>query len=115
MTDDSWRELIGMTSRRHTRAHNILLKWADGDPITAGLPPFVTPIDELYVIEKVWPNTKALATAVSPEADGATYPLVWTHEYRRSAASSARHWGMATRPSTRTSSRSSSPAGSAGP
>jgi uncharacterized protein len=82
MTDDSWRELIGMTSRRHTSAHNILLKWAEGDPITAGLPPFVTPIDELYVIEKVWPNTKALATAVSPEADGATYPLVWTHEYR---------------------------------
>jgi uncharacterized protein len=81
MTDDSWRELIGMTSRRHTRAHNILLKWADGDPITAGLPPYVTPIDELYVIEKAWPNTKALATAVSPEADGATYPLVWTHEY----------------------------------
>ena len=81
MTDDSWRELIGMTSRRHTRSHNILLKWVDGDPITAGLPPFVTPIDELYVIEKVWPNTKALATGVSPE-DGATYPVVWTHEYR---------------------------------
>jgi hypothetical protein len=82
MTDDSWRELIGMTSRRHTRSHNILVKWVDGDPITAGLPPYVTPIDELYVIEKVWPNTKALATAVSPEADGSTYPIVWTHEYR---------------------------------
>ena len=84
MTNDGWRELIGMTSRRHTRAHNILLKWADGDPITAGLPPYVTPIDELYVIEKVWPNTKALATAVSPEPDGSTYPLVWTHEYKGS-------------------------------
>jgi hypothetical protein len=84
MTDDSWRELIGMTSRRHTRAHNILLKWAEGDPITDGLPPFVTPIDELYVIEKVWPNTKALATAVSPEAGNPTFPLVWTHEYRGS-------------------------------
>jgi uncharacterized protein len=81
MTNDGWRELIGMTSRRHTNAHNILLKWADGDPITAGLPPYVTPIDELYVIEKVWPNTKALATAVSPEPDGSTYPVVWTHEY----------------------------------
>ena len=45
---------------------------------------YVTPIDELYVIEKVWPNTKALATAVSPEADGSTYPLVWTHEYKGS-------------------------------
>jgi uncharacterized protein len=81
MTNDAWRELIGMTSRRHTRSHNILIKWIDGDPITDGLPPFVTPIDELYVIEKVWPNTKPLATAVSPE-DGATYPLIWTHDYR---------------------------------
>lgn len=81
MANDAWRELIGMTSRRHTRSHNILLKWAEDDPITAGLPPFVTPIDELYVIDKVWPVTKALATAVSPE-DGKTYPLVWTHDYR---------------------------------
>jgi hypothetical protein len=81
MTDDSWRELIGMTSKRHTRTHNILLKWIEGDPITAGLPPFVTPFDELYVIDKVWPGAKALATAVSPE-DGMTYPLVWTHDYR---------------------------------
>src|SRR5215204_2663911 len=84
MTDDSWRELIGVTSRRHTRAHNILLKWAEGDPITADLPPFVTPIDELYVLEKIWPGTKALATAVSPEEDHATYPVVWTHEYKGS-------------------------------
>jgi hypothetical protein len=83
MTNDSWRELIGMTSKRHTRPHNILLKWVAGDPITDGLPPFVTPIDELYVIDKVWPDTKPLATAVSPE-DGKTYPLVWTHEYRGS-------------------------------
>lgn len=81
MTDDSWRELIGMTSRRHTVAHNIALTWAVGDPITAGLPPFVTPIDELYVMEKVWPGTKPLATAVSPE-DGKSYPQVWTHEIR---------------------------------
>jgi type 1 glutamine amidotransferase len=45
------------------------------------LPPFVTPLDELYVIDKVWPGAKPLATAVSPE-DGKTYPLVWTHDYR---------------------------------
>lgn len=82
MTNDGWRELIGMTSRRHTAAHNIQLKWADGDPITAGLPPFVTPIDELYVIEKIWPGSKALATAVSPEEGHETYPVVWTHEYK---------------------------------
>ena len=81
MTNDGWRELIGMTSRRHTAEHNIQVRWLE-DPITAGLPPFVTPIDELYVIEKTWPDTKVLATAVSPDAGHETYPLVWTHEYR---------------------------------
>jgi type 1 glutamine amidotransferase len=37
-------------------------------------------VDELYVIEKLWPNATALATAVSPE-DRAEYPLVWTNLY----------------------------------
>lgn len=82
MTDDSWRELIGATSRRHTRSHNIAVKWAEGHPITDGLPPYVTPIDELYVIEKEWPGFTALATAVSPEEGHPTFPLVWTHDYR---------------------------------
>jgi hypothetical protein len=86
MTNDAWRELIGITSRRHTRSHNILVKWADNDRITAGLPPFVTPIDELYVVEKVWPGAKAIGTAVNAIDDGfqgpnETYPVVWTHEY----------------------------------
>ena len=86
MTNDAWRELIGITSRRHTRSHNVMLKWAENDPITAGLPPFVTPIDELYVVEKVWPGTKAIATAVNAVDKGVQgpneiYPVVWTHEY----------------------------------
>ena len=82
MTNDAWRELMGGTSRRHTRSHNIAVKWVEGDPITAGLPPFVTPIDELYVIDKEWAPFKALATAVSPEEGNPTFPIVWTHEYK---------------------------------
>ena len=39
-----------------------------------------TPMDELYVIEKLWPNSKALATSVS-EQDGKTYPVVWISQY----------------------------------
>ena len=86
MTNDAWRELIGITSRRHTPSHNITVKWADNDPITAGLPAFVTPIDELYVVEKVWPGAKAIGTAVNAVDNGfqgpnETYPVVWTHEY----------------------------------
>jgi type 1 glutamine amidotransferase len=88
MKNDAWRELIGVTSRTHTSSHNISLKWADNDPITAGLPPFVTPIDELYVIEKVWPGTKAIATALNDldnEFKGNTYPVVWTNDSRSNA------------------------------
>ena len=89
------------------------MKWADNDPITAGLPPFVTPIDELYVVEKVWPGTKAIATAVNAVDNGfqrpnETYPVVWTHEYRGTArAYSARLWDTRTKPGAPTSSRSS--------
>lgn len=84
MTDDSWRELIGADSRRHTPVHNIALSWAPGDPITDGLPPFVTPLDELYVIERQWPGFKALATAVSPEEGNPTFPVAWTYNYKGS-------------------------------
>ena len=37
-------------------------------------------MDELYVIDKLWPNAKALATSVS-ERDGKAYPVVWTNQY----------------------------------
>ena len=37
-------------------------------------------MDELYVIGKIWPTTKALATPVSEE-DGKTYPVIWTSDY----------------------------------
>ena len=35
---DFWRELIGVTSRRHTFAHPIKVAWNQDDPITRGLP-----------------------------------------------------------------------------
>jgi type 1 glutamine amidotransferase len=82
-TVDDWRELLGVTSRRHTAAHAIAVKWAPGnDPLVNGLKAdWTTPVDELYVIEKTWPNTKVLATAVSPEPGNAVYPVVWTNDY----------------------------------
>ncbi len=82
---DDWREFLGVTSRRHTPAHNISVKIAAPDePVMRGMKTdWITPVDELYVIEKVWPNTKALATAVSPE-DHKEYPLVWINQYNGS-------------------------------
>lgn len=101
---DPWREFLGVTTRHHTRAHNVAVKFTARDhSIVAGVPSsgapaapagaargfspsqplpetWSTPVDELYVIEKFWPGAKALATAVSPE-DQKEYPLVWVHEY----------------------------------
>jgi uncharacterized protein len=81
-TADDWREFLGVTTRRHTKAHNISVKIAARDhSIMQGFKEdWVTPVDELYVIEKFWPNSKALATAVSPE-DQKEYPLAWVSEY----------------------------------
>jgi type 1 glutamine amidotransferase len=83
VTIDDWRELLGVMSHRHTAAHPITVKWAaPEDPLVKGLKEdWTTPTDELYVIEKTWPNTKVLATAVSPEEGHATYPVVWTNDY----------------------------------
>jgi type 1 glutamine amidotransferase len=79
---DTWREFLGVTTRRHTRSHNISVKVAAKDhSIMKGFKEdWVTPVDELYVIDKFWPSSKALATAVSPE-DQKEYPLAWVSDY----------------------------------
>jgi type 1 glutamine amidotransferase len=41
---------------------------------------WVTPKDELYVIEKMWPGATPLATSVS-EADGKSYPVAWVNGF----------------------------------
>jgi type 1 glutamine amidotransferase len=81
-TTDTWREFLGVTTRRHTRSHNISVKVAAKDhSIMKGFKEdWVTPVDELYVIDKFWPNSQALATAVSPE-DQKEYPLAWVSTY----------------------------------
>jgi type 1 glutamine amidotransferase len=79
---DDWREFLGVTSRRHDHMSKYPVKpAAPSHPIMKGFPEsWTTPPDELYVIEKLWPGTKALATSVS-EMDGKTYPVAWVHEY----------------------------------
>lgn len=79
---DDWREFLGVTSRRHDHQSNYPVKKVDTKhPILKDLPDnWVTPKDELYVIEKLWPNAKALATSVS-EKDGNAYPVIWTNKY----------------------------------
>jgi type 1 glutamine amidotransferase len=79
---DDWREFLGVTSRRHTKQFAIPVKIVATDhPVMQGFrPDWVTPFDELYVIDRVWPNTTPLASAVSPE-DKNEYPLAWVSQY----------------------------------
>jgi type 1 glutamine amidotransferase len=79
---DTWREFLGVTTKRHTNPFRIPVKIAAKDhPAMNGFKEdWVTPVDELYVIDKFWPNSRALATAVSPE-DQKEYPLVWASDY----------------------------------
>lgn len=79
---DDWREFLGVTSRRHEhRAEYPVKVVAEKHPIMEGFPAdWKTPKDELYVIEKVWPKTKVLASSIS-EKTGDLHPVLWTSEY----------------------------------
>ncbi|MDE0261063.1 MAG: ThuA domain-containing protein [Bryobacterales bacterium] len=83
LESDEWREFLGVTTRRHTRQHRIAVQVKDANhPVMKGFPlDWVTPMDELYVIDKLWPGAKSLASAVDPES-GHEHPLVWTNDYR---------------------------------
>ena len=78
---DDWRKFLGVTSRRHDHQGKYPVKPVAADhPIMKGFPEsWVTPMDELYVIEKLWPTAKPLATSVS-EQDGKTYPVAWINQ-----------------------------------
>ncbi len=82
MAEDDWREFLGVTSRRHDHQSNYAVKvLAANHPALRNFPAdWKTPMDELYVIDKIWPNTKALATSKS-EKDGNNYPVIWTNDY----------------------------------
>lgn len=79
---NDWREFLGVTSRRHDHQSNYAVKKVEAKhPILKGMPDnWITPKDELYVIEKLWPKAKALAISKS-EKDGNDYPVIWTNQY----------------------------------
>jgi type 1 glutamine amidotransferase len=79
---DDWREFLGVTSRRHDHQSRYPVKKIEpAHPIVKDIPnDWKTPMDELYVIDKLWPNARALATSVS-ERDGQTYPVAWINQY----------------------------------
>lgn len=79
---DDWREFLGVTSRRHDHQSRYPVKIvAPEHPVMQGFKTdWVTPMDELYIIEKLWPGATALASSVS-EQDGREHPVAWVNQY----------------------------------
>jgi len=79
---DDWRRFLGVTSRRHEHQSRYPVKTEKADhPIMKGVPAdWVTPKDELYIIDKTWPNTTVLATSKS-ERTQKVQPVFWVNEF----------------------------------
>jgi len=79
---DAWRELIGVTSRRHEKHRAVLAQNVNAThPIMAGFPAqWPTPNGELYIIEKVWPNATPLAQAYGEDTQQ-VHTVVWTNTF----------------------------------
>lgn len=77
-----WREFLGVNSFRHEhKAEYPVTVVESKHPTMIGFPTdWKTPKDELYVIEKLWPNAKSLATSKS-ERTGKVHPVFWTNQY----------------------------------
>ena len=82
LQEDDWREFLGVTSRRHDHQSNYAVRVVMKDhPTMREFPAkWLTPMDELYIIEKLWPKARALATSVS-EKDGKEHPVFWVNDY----------------------------------
>lgn len=82
---DDWRKFLGVTSRKHDHQSNYPVKVVEPDHIIMKDFPsnWITPKDELYIIETVWPSAKPLATSNS-ENDGSSHPCFWINEFGKS-------------------------------
>lgn len=82
---DDYRKMLGVTTVRHERSRIIEAKAAPGKenhPIMKGFPAlWKSPVvEEVYVIEKVWPDCTVLATCYGVETQK-DQPCVWINQY----------------------------------
>ncbi len=79
---DDWRQFLGVTSFQHEHQSNYdVVPVAKDHPVMQGFPAkWKTPKDELYVVQKMWPNTKALATSKS-ERNGKEHAVFWVNQF----------------------------------
>lgn len=79
---DDWRQFLGVTSRRHEHQSRYPVIKVDREhPVMKGFPEsWITPMDELYVIDKIWPEARALAVSKS-ERTGKEHAVFWTNQF----------------------------------
>lgn len=79
---DEWRQVIGQKSMRHDPRRDLTVQSLPAShPIMRGFPAnWKDPQDELYEIEKVWPDVVPLAQAYS-ETTKKDHTVIWTNTY----------------------------------
>jgi type 1 glutamine amidotransferase len=82
LQEDTWRELLGVTTRRHERQHPLEIRnLKPDDAVMYGFPEtWKTGDEELYVIEKLWPNTVPLAQGYGVDTK-ADHVVIWKNTY----------------------------------
>ena len=80
--ENLWREFLGVTTKRYDhQSHYPVTITEPNHPIMEGFPQgWISPLDELYIIDKLWPNATTLSTGVSEET-GKAHPVFWTNQY----------------------------------
>lgn len=78
-----WQQFLGVTSKHHEHQGRYPVKvLKPGHPALIDFPSdWVTPKDELYIIEKVWPGAVPLATSKS-EKSGKEHPVIWVNDHK---------------------------------
>jgi len=79
---DSWRELIGVTSKSHEGKRGLDVVVLEKEhPVMAGFPSdWKTPNGELYKIERVWDNCTPLAKAFGKDTQK-DHPIIWVNKF----------------------------------
>lgn len=80
---DQWREFLGVSSNHHGPPQPIALKvLTPKNPIMIGFPEsWTSRPEELYSIDKLWPNARSLAEAYAQD-EKKNDPVVWTNLYQ---------------------------------
>jgi type 1 glutamine amidotransferase len=79
---DEWRQLIGQTSMSHEKARDLTVKKVKANhPVMIGFPDeWLSPNDEMYKNEKLWPNFVTLAEAYGVETKK-DHACIWVNTY----------------------------------